>query len=137
MEFSNIFVVIVYTNSCFINSSKNAQQLDWKKHYIYGVMGKGSLIKYYYYYYYYSFDNYIFTSHESEALAVTNGQLSKHHFSKELSGSNQNKQWRIVYYLRYVCTLRLIGPISYLGACYTRTKVRKCIREKMTLYFRR
>ena len=32
--------------------------------------------------------------------------------------------------LRYVYTLRLIGPISYLGACYIRTKVTKCIREK-------
>ena len=27
-------------------------------------------------------------------------------------------------------------PISYLGACYIRTKVTKCNREKMTLYFR-
>ena len=33
-----------------------------------------------------------------------------------------------------VYTLRLIGPISYLGACYIQTKVTKCIREKMTLY---
>ena len=33
----------------------------------------------------------------------------------------------------YVYTLRLIGPISYLGACYIRTKVTKCICEKMTL----
>ena len=32
--------------------------------------------------------------------------------------------------------LRLIGPISYLGACYIRTKVTKCSREKMTMYFR-
>ena len=39
--------------------------------------------------------------------------------------------------LRYVYTLRLIGPLSYLGACYIRTKVIKCIREKMTMYFRR
>ena len=39
--------------------------------------------------------------------------------------------------LRYGYTLRLIGPISYLGACYIRTKATKCIREKMTLYFRR
>ena len=38
--------------------------------------------------------------------------------------------------LRYVYTLRLIGPISYLGACYIRTKVTKCIREKRTMYFR-
>ena len=38
--------------------------------------------------------------------------------------------------LRYVYTLRLIGLISYLGACYIRTTVTKCIREKMTLYFR-
>ena len=38
--------------------------------------------------------------------------------------------------LRYVYTLRLIGPISYLGACYIRTTVTKCIHEKMTLYFR-
>ena len=37
--------------------------------------------------------------------------------------------------LRYVYTLRLIGPISYLGGCYRRTKVTKCIRQKMTLYF--
>ena len=38
--------------------------------------------------------------------------------------------------LRYVYyTLRLIGPISYLGACYIRTKVTKCIRKKMTLHF--
>ena len=28
--------------------------------------------------------------------------------------------------LRYVYTLRLIGPISYLGACYIRAKVTKC-----------
>ena len=35
-----------------------------------------------------------------------------------------------------VYTLRLIGPISYLGACYIRTKVTKCICEKITLYFR-
>ena len=41
-----------------------------------------------------------------------------------------------VFPLRYVYTLRLIGPISYLGACYIRTKVTKCIREKMTMYFR-
>ena len=27
----------------------------------------------------------------------------------------------------------LIGPISYLGACYILTTVTKCIREKMTL----
>ena len=32
--------------------------------------------------------------------------------------------------------LRLIGPISYLGACYIYTKVTKCIREKMTMCFR-
>ena len=38
--------------------------------------------------------------------------------------------------LRYVYTLRLIGPISYLGAYYIRTKVTKCIREKTTMYFR-
>ena len=38
--------------------------------------------------------------------------------------------------LRYVYTLRLIRPISYLGACYIRTKVTKCIREKMTMHFR-
>ena len=36
--------------------------------------------------------------------------------------------------LSCVYTLRLIGPISYLGACYIQTKVTKCIREKMTLY---
>ena len=30
----------------------------------------------------------------------------------------------------------LIGPISYLGACYTPTKVTKYIRKKTTLYFR-
>ena len=35
--------------------------------------------------------------------------------------------------LRYVYTLRLIGPISYLGACYIHTKVTKCIREKIPL----
>ena len=34
------------------------------------------------------------------------------------------------------CTLRLILPISYLGACYIRTKVTQCIRDKMTLHFR-
>ena len=28
-----------------------------------------------------------------------------------------------IYLLTYVYTLRLIGPISYLGACYIRTKV--------------
>ena len=33
-------------------------------------------------------------------------------------------------------TRRLIGSISYLGARYITTKVTKCIREKMTLYFR-
>ena len=33
----------------------------------------------------------------------------------------------------YVYTLRLIRPISYLGACYIQTKVTKCIREKITL----
>ena len=38
--------------------------------------------------------------------------------------------------LRCVYTLRLIGPISYLGACYIYTKVTKCIREKMTMCFR-
>ena len=38
--------------------------------------------------------------------------------------------------LRYIYTLRLVGPISYLGGCYRRTKVTKCIRQKMTLYFR-
>ena len=38
--------------------------------------------------------------------------------------------------LSYVYTLRLIRPISYLGACYIRTKVTKCIREKMTMFFR-
>ena len=37
--------------------------------------------------------------------------------------------------LRYVYTLRLIGPISYLGACYIHAKVTKCIREKISLYF--
>ena len=35
----------------------------------------------------------------------------------------------------YVYTLRLIGPISCLGACYIRTKVTKCVPVKMTLYF--
>ena len=39
-------------------------------------------------------------------------------------------------HLSYVYALRLIGQISYLGACYIRTKVTKCAREKMTLYFR-
>ena len=38
--------------------------------------------------------------------------------------------------LRCVYTLRFVGPISYLGACYIRTKVTKCIREHMTMYFR-
>ena len=38
--------------------------------------------------------------------------------------------------LTYVYTLRLIGPISYLGGCYRRTEVTKCIHQKMTLYFR-
>ena len=33
----------------------------------------------------------------------------------------------------YVYTLRLIESISYLGACYIRTKVTKYTREKMTL----
>ena len=37
--------------------------------------------------------------------------------------------------LSYVYTLRLIGPISYLGACYIRTKVTKCIREKIRCAF--
>ena len=35
-------------------------------------------------------------------------------------------------------TLRLIGPISYLGARYIRAKpakVTKCVREKIPLYF--
>ena len=41
-----------------------------------------------------------------------------------------------VFMLRYVYTLRLIGTISCLGACYIRTKVTKCIREKMTMFFR-
>ena len=47
------------------------------------------------------------------------------------------KSFRISREYRYVYILRLIGPISYLGACYIRTTVTKCIREKMTLYFRR
>ena len=47
-------------------------------------------------------------------------------------------QWiRNVDPLRYVYTLRLIERISYLGACYIRTTVTKCILEKMTLHFRR
>ena len=33
-----------------------------------------------------------------------------------------------------VYTLRLVGSISYLGGCYWRTKVTKCIRQKMTLF---
>ena len=36
--------------------------------------------------------------------------------------------------LSCVYTLGLIGPISYLGACYIRTKVTKCIPEKMSLH---
>ena len=36
-------------------------------------------------------------------------------------------------FLRYVYVLRLISPISYLGACYIRTTVTKCIRKKMAL----
>ena len=32
-------------------------------------------------------------------------------------------------------TAILIGPISYLDACYIHTKVTKCIREKIPLYF--
>ena len=36
----------------------------------------------------------------------------------------------------YIYTMRLIGPISYLSACYIRTKVTKCICMKMTLHFR-
>ena len=36
---------------------------------------------------------------------------------------------------RYVQTLRLLGTISCLGVCYIHTKVIKCIREKITLYF--
>ena len=39
--------------------------------------------------------------------------------------------------LKYVYILRLIGPISYLGVCYVRMTVTKCIHEKMTLYFHR
>ena len=31
--------------------------------------------------------------------------------------------------LRYVYTLRLVGSISYLGGCYRRTKVTKCMSE--------
>ena len=39
--------------------------------------------------------------------------------------------------LSYVYTRRLIGPISYPGAGYILCKkVTKCIREKMTMYFR-
>ena len=36
--------------------------------------------------------------------------------------------------LRYVYTLRLVGSISYLGGCYRRTKVTKCLCQKMTLF---
>ena len=38
-------------------------------------------------------------------------------------------------YLKVRLHMRLIGPISYLGACDIRTKVTKCIPEKITLYF--
>ena len=47
------------------------------------------------------------------------------------------EQLQVNFVLSYVYILRLIGPISYLGACYIRTTVTKYIREKMTLYFRR
>ena len=35
-------------------------------------------------------------------------------------------------YLKVRLHVRLIGPISYLGACDIRTKVTKCIPAKMT-----
>ena len=38
-------------------------------------------------------------------------------------------------HLSCVYTLRLLGPISYLDACYIHTKVTKCIREKFPLYY--
>ena len=49
-----------------------------------------------------------------------------------------NLEFAMLLLLGYGYTLQVIGPISYLGACYihVRTKATKCIREKMTPYFR-
>ena len=38
------------------------------------------------------------------------------------------------YFTVRLYTLRLVGSISYLGGCYRRTKVTKCICQKMTLF---
>ena len=43
-----------------------------------------------------------------------------------------NLEFAMLLLLGYGYTMQLIGPISYLGACYIRTKATKCIREKMT-----
>ena len=37
--------------------------------------------------------------------------------------------------MSYVYTFQLIGPISYLGACYIRRKVTKCIHDKIRRTF--
>ena len=60
-------------------------------------------------------------------------------YHKEEDELIMNKHYILAVHVtsRYVYTLRLIGPISYLGACYIRTTLIKCIREKMTKYFRR
>ena len=63
-------------------------------------------------------------------------KLEKYINDVNLIGSFYVQEGRETQALGYVYTLRLIGPISYLGACYIRTKVTKCICEKMTLHFR-
>ena len=53
------------------------------------------------------------------------------YFRKLLKSSSKLLKVRL-----HTANLQLIGPISYLGACLMRTKVTKCIREKMTMCFR-
>ena len=61
----------------------------------------------------------------------------------ELAGGRGVGHSRIMHYvfthciwpvLRYVYTLWIVGSISYLGGCYRRTKVTKCLCQKMTLF---
>ena len=72
-----------------------------------------------------SYENFIF---------INVSLSSRNAFGKKECLQQRGKRLCVIIFCFF--TLRLIGSISYLGGCYIRSEVTKCICEKMTLYFR-
>ena len=79
--------------------------------------------------------SYAILRHQYAMLASSPGSFYRRRFS-HISTRRASAFVTGKCHLRCVYTLRFVGPISYLGACYIRTKVTKYIREHMTMYYR-